>query len=48
MIVNDNMIAAETSVTVEPDSVQTDKVVEAKLTAKPDDAVALTAKGVVP
>ena len=37
-----------TSVTVEPETVQTLDVVEAKLTERPDDAVALTVKGVVP
>jgi len=39
---------AATSVTVEPDTVQTAGVVEPKLTVKPEDAVALTAKGAVP
>jgi CO dehydrogenase/acetyl-CoA synthase alpha subunit len=38
----------ETSVTVAPDTVQTARVVEAKLTARPEDTVALTANGVVP
>jgi hypothetical protein len=39
---------AATSVTVAPDTVQTDGVVEAKLTAKPEDAVAPTVNGAVP
>ena len=37
-----------TSVTVAPDSVQTAVVVEAKLTARPEDAVALTVNGAAP
>jgi len=36
------------SVTVEPDTVQTDEVVEAKLTASPDEAVAVTVNGAAP
>jgi hypothetical protein len=35
-------------VTVVPDTVQTDDVVEAKLTARPEDALALTENGAVP
>jgi hypothetical protein len=38
----------ETSVTVETETVQTAAVVEEKLTASPEDAVALTANGAVP
>ena len=38
----------DTSVMVEPDTVQTPEVVEAKLTARPDDAVPLSAGGVAP
>ena len=41
-------VPAATSVTVDPATVQTPGVVEAKLTAKPEEAVALTAKGAVP
>jgi bifunctional DNase/RNase len=41
-------VPTATSVTVAPDTVQTVEVVEAKLTARPDDAVALTVKGAVP
>jgi hypothetical protein len=37
-----------TIVTVAPATVQTDEVVDVKLTARPEDAVALTANGVVP
>ena len=37
-----------TSVTVVPDTVQTGVVVDAKLTVKPDEAVALTVKAAVP
>ena len=37
-----------TSVTVEPDTVQTPVVVELKVTVRPDDAVALTPKGAAP
>jgi hypothetical protein len=37
-----------TRVTVAPDTVQTDDVVEAKLTARPDDAVALRVNGAAP
>jgi hypothetical protein len=37
-----------TSVTVEPDTVHTDVVCELKLTASPDDAVALTLNGAAP
>jgi hypothetical protein len=36
------------SVTVVPDTVQTAEVVEAKLTVKPEEAVALTVNGAVP
>jgi len=39
---------AETSVTVDPDTVQTAVVCELKLTANPEVAVALTAKGALP
>ena len=39
---------ADTSVTVDPDTVQTDPVSEAKLTANPEVAVALTVKGALP
>jgi hypothetical protein len=39
---------AETSVTVDPDTVQTAVVCELKLTANPEVAVALTVKGAVP
>jgi hypothetical protein len=41
-------VPTATSVTVAPDTVQTAEVVEAKLTARPDDAVALTVNGAVP
>jgi hypothetical protein len=41
-------VPTATSVTVVPDTVQTDEVVEAKLTANPELAVALTAKGAAP
>jgi hypothetical protein len=41
-------VPAATSVTVVPDTVQTGVVVDAKLTVKPDEAVALTVKGAVP
>ena len=41
-------VPAAASVTVAPDVVHTVEVVEAKLTAKPDEAVALTANGAVP
>jgi len=37
-----------TSVRVVPDTVQTDKVVDVKVTARPEDAVALSVKGAVP
>jgi hypothetical protein len=37
-----------TSVTVAPDTVHTDEVVEAKLTANPEPAVAVTVNGVAP
>ena len=37
-----------TSVTVLPETVQTGKVVDAKLTGRPDDAVAATVKGGAP
>jgi hypothetical protein len=37
-----------TKVTVVPDTVQIDEVVEAKLTTKPEVAVALSAMGAVP
>src|SRR5580698_211016 len=37
-----------TSVTILPETVQIPVVVEAKLTANPEDTVALTAKGAVP
>ena len=37
-----------TRVTVAPETVQADAVVEAKLTARPEDAVALTVNGVAP
>jgi hypothetical protein len=35
-----------TSVTLAPETVQTDSVVEAKLTGRPEDALALTVNGV--
>ena len=38
----------ETSVTVATDTVQTAEVVEAKLTTRPDVAVALSVNGAVP
>ena len=41
-------VPTETSVTVVPDTVQTDVVCELKLTVRPEDAVALTANGSVP
>ena len=41
-------VPTATKVTVAPDTVQTEEVVEAKLTASPDDAVALTVNGAVP
>jgi len=41
-------VPADTSVIVEPDTVHTPEVVEAKLTARPDDALALSVGGVVP
>ena len=41
-------VPTATIVTVPPDTVQTVDVVEAKLTASPDDAVALTVNGAVP
>ncbi len=41
-------VPTATSVTVAPDTVQTGEVVDAKLTARPDVAVAFTVKGVVP
>jgi hypothetical protein len=37
-----------TRVTVAPEAVQTDGVIAAKLTARPDEAVALTVNGAVP
>ena len=36
------------SVTVAPDTVQTPEVVEAKLTTRPEEAVALTVNGAAP
>ena len=39
---------ADSSVIVEPDTVHTPEVVEAKPTARPEEAVALSAGGVVP
>ena len=39
---------AATSVAVVPDTVHTDVVVEAKLTGRPEDAVALRVKGAAP
>jgi hypothetical protein len=39
---------AATSVTVTPDTVQTGVVVEAKATARPEEAVALTVNGAEP
>ena len=41
-------VPISSSVTVEPDTVQTDEVVEAKLTASPDEAVAVTVNGAAP
>jgi hypothetical protein len=41
-------VPTATSVTVVPDTVHTAVVVDAKLTANPDDAVALTVNGAVP
>jgi hypothetical protein len=41
-------VPALTSVTVTPDTVQTAEVVDAKLTVKPEDAVALTVNGWAP
>ncbi len=41
-------VPVEMSVTVEFETVQTAEVVDTKLTAIPDDAVALTANGAVP
>jgi len=41
-------VPTATSVIAVPDTVQIAEVVEAKLTARPDDAVALSAGGVVP
>jgi hypothetical protein len=41
-------VPTATSVTVAPDTVQTVVVVEVKLTARPEDAVALTVNGAVP
>jgi hypothetical protein len=41
-------IPTPASVTVAPDTVQTVEVVEAKLTANPELALALTANGAVP
>jgi hypothetical protein len=41
-------VPAATSVTIVPDRVQTVEVVEAKLTGRLDEAVALTANGAVP
>ena len=41
-------VPTATKVTVVPDTVHTEVVVEAKLTASPDDAVALTVNGAVP
>jgi hypothetical protein len=41
-------VPALTSVTVAPDTVQTAGVVEAKLTVKPDEAVALSGNGPAP
>jgi hypothetical protein len=37
-----------TSVAVVPETVHTDVVVEAKLTARPEDAVAVSVKGALP
>jgi hypothetical protein len=41
-------VPAATSVTVAPDTVHTDEVVEAKLTANPELALAPTVNGVAP
>jgi hypothetical protein len=41
-------VPALSSVTVAPDTVQTEGLVDAKLTGKPEDAVALSANGAVP
>ena len=41
-------VPTATKVTVVPDTVHTEVVVEAKLTASPDEAVALTVNGAVP
>ena len=41
-------VPAAASVTVDPETVQTPVVVEAKLTMRPEDAVALTVNGAVP
>ena len=41
-------VPAETSVTVAPDTVQTDSVVEVKLTTRPEDAGALIVNGGLP
>lgn len=41
-------VPAATRVTVVPDTVQTAEVVEAKLTARPEDAVPLTGNGAAP
>ena len=41
-------VPVATSVTVAPDTVHTAGVVEAKLTARPEDAVAVTGNGAVP
>ena len=38
----------DSSIIVEPDTVHTAEVVEVKLTARPEEAVALSAGGVVP
>jgi len=41
-------VPSATRVAVVPDTVQTAEVVEAKLTARPEDAVALSVNGAVP
>src|SRR5580698_8537236 len=41
-------VPAPTMVTVEPETVHTDKVVDVMLTARPEDAEALTVKGATP
>ena len=41
-------VPAVTIVTIEPDTVQTGVVVEAKLTVSPEEAVAVSAKGAAP